>query len=163
MVYGQQFWPLKGQRPQERPKTILACGSRAELAEVGRLQQPQSLSAVHAHCCDTVHFTWLTHHTVQENSCSVHSPSGVRAHCTAVHSVHFTWLPTTLCRSISAQCTLLLPCPHALQCTQCTSPGCPPHCAGIFLLSSPPEVVSCFSPHLPFNKSTLCWSLLSIV
>ena len=152
MVYGQQFWPLKGQRPQERPKTILACGSRAEWAEVGRLQQP-------------------------------HSPL-----------LHFTWLPTILCRKIPAQCTLPLACAHALLCTQCTSPGCPPHCAGIFLLSAlslcrarahfcahsalhlaahhTVQEYSCsvvhqklfhvFHPPLPFfNKSTLCSSLLS--
>ena len=37
MVYGLADRPFKGQRPQERPKSFLACGSRAA-AEVGRLQ-----------------------------------------------------------------------------------------------------------------------------
>ena len=83
---------------------------------------------------------------------------------TAVTQCTSPGLHTTLCRKIPAQCTVPLACARtALLCTQCTSPGCPPHCAGIFLLSGPPEVVSCFSPPLPFNKSTLCWSLLSIV
>ena len=43
MVYGQPFWPFKGQRPQERPKSFLACGSSSR-AEVGWLQQPPSPS-----------------------------------------------------------------------------------------------------------------------
>ena len=37
MVYGLLDRPFKGQRPQERPKSFLACGSRGA-AEIGRLQ-----------------------------------------------------------------------------------------------------------------------------
>ena len=37
MVYDKPDWPFKGQRPQERPKSFLAFGSRA-VAEMGRLQ-----------------------------------------------------------------------------------------------------------------------------
>jgi len=52
MVLGQQDWPFKGQRPQERPKTFLAYGSRAELAEVGWLAGcSRPLSLARAHCC----------------------------------------------------------------------------------------------------------------
>ena len=64
MVYGQPFWPFKGQRPQERPKTFLAWGSRAELAEVG-CSGPLSPSPS-----------------------AVRARSSARAQCCAVHSVH---------------------------------------------------------------------------
>ena len=37
MVLGLLYRPFKGQRPQERPKSFLAFGSRAA-AEMGRLQ-----------------------------------------------------------------------------------------------------------------------------
>ena len=56
---------------------------------------------------------------------------------TAVTQCTSPGLHTTLCRKIPAQCTLPLACARtALLCTQCTSPGCPPHCAGVFLLSA---------------------------
>ena len=70
MVLGQLDQPLKGQRPQERPKLFLACVSRAEVAEVGWVQYPPfpfpppsvgRCSAVH-----TVLFTCPPNKTVQE-------------------------------------------------------------------------------------------------
>ena len=42
MVYAQSYQPFKGQRPQERPNSFLACGSMAEVAEIGWEQQPPS-------------------------------------------------------------------------------------------------------------------------